>query len=99
MKVLAKGRPQKEWSIERICTGAGNDGGGCGAKLLVGKSDLFTTASSSYDGSSEIYVTFQCPECKVLTDTNDSRIDRFIRELPSKQTWTARHNKADNEVK
>jgi hypothetical protein len=68
MKVLKKGRPQKGWAKECSCSGNGNGGGGCGAKLLVDESDLFRTGSHSYDGSSEYYVTFKCPECGVLTD-------------------------------
>ena len=53
MKVLEKGRPQVGWSMELACTGDGNYGGGCGAKLLVEQADVYETQSSSYDGSSE----------------------------------------------
>ena len=70
MKVLKKGRAQSGWSIEAICTGKGNGGGGCGAKLLVSDSDLYETHSSHYDGSSESYTTFSCVACKVETDIN-----------------------------
>lgn len=68
MKVLKKGRPQVGWSRKLICTGKGNNGGGCGAKLLVEKDDLVRTGRHPYDGSHEYYVTFVCPECKVMTD-------------------------------
>lgn len=68
MKVLKKGRRQRGWAKEYSCTGSGNGGGGCGAKLLVEQSDLFRTGSHCYDGSSDYYVTFRCPECKVMTD-------------------------------
>ncbi|MFA6050003.1 MAG: hypothetical protein WC761_02295 [Candidatus Paceibacterota bacterium] len=68
MKVLKKGRKQKGWAAEQECSGAGNGGGGCGALLLVELADLFHTGSSSYDGSSESNVTFECMECGVLTD-------------------------------
>ena len=68
MKVIKKGRPQKGWAKEFICTGAGNNGGGCGAKLLVEHSDLYITGSHHYDGSSDYYTTFTCPECGVMTD-------------------------------
>ncbi|MFC1644865.1 hypothetical protein ACFL08_02470 [Patescibacteria group bacterium] len=68
MKVIKKGRKQKGWSKEFTCTGAGNDGGGCGAVLLVSKGDIYKTSSHHYDGSSEYYNTFTCPCCKVETD-------------------------------
>jgi len=68
MKVIKKGRPQKGWAKELTCTGSGNNGGGCRAKLLVEHGDLYKTASHHYDGSSEYYTTFTCPECGVMTD-------------------------------
>ena len=67
MKVLKKGRPQKGWAGEYICTGSGNNGGGCGAKLLVEEGDVFQTQSSCL-GETNHYITFRCPECNVLTD-------------------------------
>lgn len=70
MRVLKKGRPQKGRSKEFICTGKGNGGGGCGAKLLVSENDLYETSSSHYDGSTDYYTTFKCPECGVETDVN-----------------------------
>lgn len=72
MKVLKKGRPQKGWAKKFQCTGAGNQGGGCGAHLLVEQADVFFTYSSHYDGSNETFKTFKCPECGVLTDINES---------------------------
>jgi hypothetical protein len=83
MKVLEKGRPQKGWSKEKKCTGSGNGGGGCGAKLLVEEGDLFQTASSHYDGSNETYVTFKCAACGVLTDLTDGEYTGD-RKLPRK---------------
>lgn len=68
MRVIKKGREQTGWSVESICTGNGNGGGGCGAVLLVSDSDLYTTQSHHYDGSSESYTTFSCCLCKVETD-------------------------------
>jgi hypothetical protein len=70
MKVLKPGREQKGWATEATCTGYGNDGGGCGALLLVEESDVFKTQSGGgYGGDSpEEFATFRCPECKVLTD-------------------------------
>lgn len=72
MKVIKKGRPQKGWAKEFKCTGAGNGEGGCGATLLVEQDDVFQTSSSHYDGSTDYYSTFECVECKVLTDIPES---------------------------
>ena len=68
MKVIKKGREQKGWAKTFTCTGSGNNGGGCRAKLLVEHGDLFITGSHHYDGSSDYYTTFKCPECGVMTD-------------------------------
>jgi hypothetical protein len=68
MKVLEKGRPQKGWSVEEKCSGAGNGNGGCGARLLVEQGDVFTTYSNSMGRDPTWYFTFECPECGVLTD-------------------------------
>lgn len=78
MKVLKPGNGQTEWSIESTCTGSGNGGGGCGAVLLVGESDLFKTSSHHYDGSSEHYATYKCPCCKVKTDIPTSKVPGHI---------------------
>lgn len=67
MKVLKKGRPQKGWSYEFFCTGAGNQNGGCGAKLLVEQDDVFRTYRHALS-ETDVYNTFRCPECEVLTD-------------------------------
>lgn len=68
MYVTKQGRTQTGWAKEFTCTGKGNGGGGCGAKLLVCEGDLYQTHSSHYDGSTETYTTFRCCECKVQTD-------------------------------
>lgn len=71
MKVLKKGSGAKGWSKKVKCTGKGNEGGGCGATLLVEKGDLFRTHHYDYGGGHDTYVTIRCPECKVLTDIDD----------------------------
>ena len=71
MKTIKKGRSQKGWAAEKTCTGNGNGGGGCSARLLVEQGDVFETASHHYDGSSETYATFKCGECGVLTDITE----------------------------
>lgn len=70
MKVIKAGRPQQGWARELTCTGKGNDGGGCGALLLVEIGDVFETQSQCRD-ETDYYVTFRCPECKVLTDIDN----------------------------
>jgi len=72
MRVIERGRDQTGWAAEYVCTGAGNGEGGCSAKLLVEQGDLFQTTSGHYDGSTDYYVTFRCPQCRVLTDVMDS---------------------------
>lgn len=70
MKVLRPGRVQKGWATEAKCTGGGNQGGGCGALLLVEETDVFVTVTGgNYGGDTpESCATFKCPSCGVLTD-------------------------------
>lgn len=68
MKLIEPGNPQKGWAKQFKCTGNGNGGGGCKAKLLVEETDIFRTSRSHYDGSTDHYVTFECSECNVWTD-------------------------------
>jgi hypothetical protein len=86
MKIIKKG-VAKEWSTKDVCTGRGNKGVGCGAILLVGYSDLFKTTSHSYDGSSESYATFKCPQCLALTDLNPKPPRSY--DLPDQKTHAA----------
>lgn len=89
MKVIKKGREQKGWAKEYKCTGKGNGGGGCGARLLVSENDLYRTISAHYDGSTDYYITFRCPECRVQTDVDvppgvDEKVG--MRRSPKKET-------------
>lgn len=88
MKVLKPGRKQKGWAKQYVCTGIGNGGGGCGAKLLVEQGDLFQTARHCYDGSSDYYVTFACASCGVLNDIKDSPFNGY--NLPTRRAKAAR---------
>lgn len=85
MKVMEKGRPQKGWSTEAVCTGKGNGDGGCGAKLLVEQADIYRTASHCRD-ETDYYETFQCPECGVETDLKGVP-SSVVTVLPSKAVW------------
>lgn len=85
MKVIEKGREQCGWSAEVVCTGKGNCGGGCGAKLLVEQADLYLTSSSHYDGSREEYATFRCCECRVQTDIPNPVVPGRIKRSLTKE--------------
>lgn len=95
MKILKEGRPQKGWSIEATCTGAGNKGGGCGAVLLVEQPDLFKTYSSARDETT-MYITFKCAACGVKTDIPDmswpSR-EIWAIDIPDERDWEAKQEK------
>lgn len=89
MKVLEKGRPQKGWSKEYVCTGKGNREGGCGARLLVEFLDLFRTYHTDMTGDRETRLTFKCSECGVLTDISVNDPPNF-ELIPDRDVWEAR---------
>lgn len=84
MKVIIPGREQKGWAREYTCTGEGNEGGGCGAVLLVEENDLFTTTSSCM-GEIDYYVTFKCEACGILTDIKER--PAHTKKLPTEKEW------------
>lgn len=84
MKVIQKGRPQKGWAKEFKCTGAGNGSGGCGATLLVEQDDVFHTHNTDYGGGHDVYNTFKCTECGVLTDIG---FVPFTPKYDSEREW------------
>lgn len=93
MKVIKPGRRQKGWSVETVCTGTGNGGGGCGAKLLVEEGDLFKTTSQARDETTA-YVTFKCSACGVLTDLGE-RVrppHRVVAALPVRNPGSTRQD-------
>jgi hypothetical protein len=88
MEILKKGleviiqgdlkSPDENWPKVRICTGDGNNNDGCGAALLINKSDLYQT-SLNYHGYAvdgvqpfltSYYLTFTCPCCNAETDSH-----------------------------
>jgi len=72
MKVIKAGRKQNGWAKKCKCTGKGNDGGGCGAILLVEEGDLIRTGTHvNYADDHEYMVSFKCQQCGVLTDISD----------------------------
>lgn len=68
MKILEPGRKQRGYSVEAKCTGHGNGGGGCGAKLLVEQPDMVFYKGSDYPIQRDSAVMFRCEACGVLTD-------------------------------
>jgi hypothetical protein len=93
MNVLKKGRSQKGWAKEFSCTGNGNNGGGCGALLLVEEPDLFHTCKCYVDGGTDYFTTFQCCECGVLTDLPESETPPNAgRHLPHFNEWKKKLN-------
>ena len=88
MKVIQKGREQKGWAKEFICTGRGNGDGGCGAKLLVEADDIFRTSHTDYGGGTDHYTTFRCCECGVETDITVPA--NVMEDVPHKKEWLER---------
>lgn len=86
MKVLQSGREQRGWSKEVVCTGRGNGGGGCGARLLVETPDLYLTHRYDYGGGHDVFTTFTCASCGVETDLENCP----VHGLPDKKDWAAR---------
>jgi hypothetical protein len=83
VKLIKKGRPQRGWAKQITCTGKGNGRGGCGAVLMVEEGDLFQTSRQCVgDDYPDIFVTFKCSECGVLTDIKNYPGD--VHELPLK---------------
>jgi len=70
MRVVKPG-VAKTWSVKATCSGKGSGGGGCGAELVVEETDLFRTSRGYYDGSTDNFVTFSCPECGILNNISE----------------------------
>ena len=79
MKVLQKGNPNG-WDIEQVCTGKGNGGGGCGARLLVSWEDIFLNSHYYINGTSNIYYYSSCPECGIKTDIPGKEIPADVKK-------------------
>lgn len=89
MKVIEKGRPQNGWAKEFVCTGKGNKDGGCQAKLLVEFDDLFRTFHTDMTGDREVFLTFKCVECGVLTDIPTKEWPSTTA-IPNQEIWERR---------
>mgnify|MGYP006865163994 CR=1 FL=1 len=93
MKVIKPGRQQTGWSKKYTCTGKGNGGGGCKAKLLVCEPDLYITFTSCFRESPDRHVTFTCIACGVETDIEEYP---HPHKLPNKSVWLARQQNPQN---
>lgn len=76
MKVLEKG---PGWNMEILCTGKCNGGGGCGARLLIERGDIYLTHSYDYTGGHDTYYTIRCPECGIETDLESKKLPSLIK--------------------
>lgn len=64
--------PNLGWPRELECTADGNGNRGCGATVLIREADLFQT-SAPCQGYTDYFVTYACPRCGRLTDTDEYR--------------------------
>ena len=89
MELVKKGRKQGGWAKKFRCSGDGNEGGGCGAVLLVSQTDLYQTSCQSYgDTSPELFLTFCCPDCGVETDVDGVSV-KPLGKQPSEEARKA----------
>jgi len=86
MKVLKPGRAQKGWAKEYDCTGKGNGGGGCGARLLVEYGDLYNTYRHCLH-ETDTFITFKCSACGVETDIENYTGPRLRKRGLVDQGW------------
>ena len=93
MRVLKPDRQQQGWSKKVTCTGSGNGGGGCGAKLLVEQPDIYLTHRFDYGGGHDVYKTFSCGACGVETDLPDGTPLPFAP--PDKKDWRPSPNRGE----
>ncbi len=87
MKILKKGRPNKPWSIDIKCTGHGNGGNGCGAKLRVEAEDLYQTRSTQMDGDFDLFITCTCACCGTLNDIDENKVPIEVRYYGLKRKY------------
>lgn len=83
MKILEEG---PGFSIEQICTGKGNGGGGCSSRLLVEEGDIYLTSYTDISGVTDCFYTFTCPVC-------DAKNDIDYRLVPVRIQYIARKRK------
>lgn len=96
MKVRKPGRQQTGYSVEALCSGKGNGGGGCGAKLLVEQPDMRYFSGTDYPIDRPAAVTFRCCSCGVLTDLDHKDWPPSASSLPNFTTAWARGQSEDN---
>ena len=83
MKIL---KPGKNFMTD-ACTGKGNGGKGCGAKLEFERNDLRYYGARDYPWRYQpACVSFRCPQCGVVTDlaekkwpANETRLEKWTQ--------------------
>lgn len=93
METVKKGRKQGGWAKKFKCTGGGNEGGGCGAVLLVSQTDLYETSRTSQGDATEYFLTFCCPECGVETDVEGVSVEPLGKRPSEKARKAIARNK------
>ena len=82
MKLLKK-ENSNGWEIKQKCTGKYNGGGGCKARLLINKNDVFRThyieAVGPFEHYTYFFYTFKCPVCGVKTDISSKKIPHSVK--------------------
>ena len=80
----------KSWTTDLKCSGKGTGNTGCGAKLRIGKEDLFVIYGGGYTENIP-YIGIECPECEITTCLEDADIKvpaQFnSRKLPDRPVW------------
>lgn len=91
--VLEKGR-----GFQAIveCTGKGNSGNGCGAKLGVNREDMRYFAGGGW-ADRDAAVVIRCPDCGSITDLKRSQWPDFAGSLtPFTTAWAKSGRDPDN---
>lgn len=88
MKKLADGKNNPHiWKTQATCTGAGWDQEGktpCYSLWEVTAMDIRSRTHTDYDGSSETYYGFVCPDCGCFTELNTEDIPYDVRSKATK---------------
>lgn len=88
MKVIHTG-DLHTWVAEAECSGRGNGGGGCWARLLVEAQDVFGTCVQNH-GETRHFISFRCCLCGTHTDLPRTQYPPATVEVPPLAEWLRR---------